>query len=215
MIKFSPAGELAEVLVLGAHCDDIEIGCGGTLAMIARKNPAVRFRMVVFSGDATRIAETTAAIRRLLQGAQHELVVHAFRDGFYPMEWGGIKAAFEELKVGGRPDLVLTHHEHDRHQDHRVICELTWNTFRDHLILEYEIPKYDGDLGRPGVYVPLTEDDVSMKLGVLLECFPSQTSRRWFTSDLFRSVMRLRGMECNSESGLAEAFHARKMMVSW
>jgi LmbE family N-acetylglucosaminyl deacetylase len=211
-----PLGEkLREVLVLGAHCDDVEIGCGGTLATIARECPQVQLRIVVFAGESVRATETRAAIARLLPaGARCELEVLQFRDGFFPMDWAAIKERFEELKRRCDPDLVLTHCEHDRHQDHRTICELTWNTFRDHLVLEYEIPKYDGDLGRPAVFVPLSGEAVQHKIDTLLQCFASQAGKRWFTAELFAGLMRVRGMECNAESGYAEAFYARKIRLS-
>lgn len=212
-----PLGEtLREVLVLGAHCDDVEIGCGGTLAMLARECPHVQLRVVVFSGESVRAAETRAAIGRLLPpGARCELEVLQFRDGFFPTEWPAIKERFEQLKRRCKPDVVFTHYEHDRHQDHRTLCELTWNTFRDHLVLEYEIPKYDGDLGRPAVYVPLSAQLMQHKIDTLLACYASQASKRWFTAELFAALMRLRGMECNAESGYAEAFYARKLRLTW
>jgi LmbE family N-acetylglucosaminyl deacetylase len=212
-----PLGEtLREVLVLGAHCDDVEIGCGGTLAMLARECPHVQLRVVLFSGESVRAAETRAALRRLLPpGARCELELLEFRDGFFPMEWPAIKERFEQLKRRCNPDVIFTHHEHDRHQDHRTICELTWNTFRDHLVLEYEIPKYDGDLGRPALFVPLSEQLVRHKIDTLLECYASQAGKRWFTAELFAGLMRVRGMECNAESGYAEAFYARKLRLRW
>jgi len=214
MLSLSLTAGLREVLLLGAHCDDVEIGCGGTLAALGRQCPQVRFHVVLFSGDSVRAAESRAAIARLLPAtANYNVTVHEFRDGFFPVEWPQIKERFEELKRHCQPDLVFTHYEQDRHQDHRAICELTWNTFRNHLVLEYEIPKYDGDLGRPGAYAPLTSEIVQHKIATLLECFPSQAGKRWFSADLFSGLMRLRGMECNAESGFAEAFHARKLAL--
>ncbi len=212
-----PLGErLREVLFLGAHCDDVEIGCGGTMLALGRQHAEVRINIVVFSGDAARVMETRAAIGRLLpKEVDCRLEFHEFRDGYFPAQWPQIKECIEGLKGRCSPDLIFTHHQHDRHQDHRTVCELVWNTFRNHTILEYEIPKYDGDLGRPGLYVPLTADVVDKKIDALLECFVSQRGKRWFTADLFRSVMRLRGMECNAESGFAEAFHARKLSARW
>lgn len=204
-----------EALVLGAHCDDVEIGCGATLATLARVQRDVQLRIVVFSGTTAREKEARAAISRLLpEGANYSFEVHAFRDGFFPSEQPRLKETFEALKLACRPDVVFTHHEFDRHQDHRVLSELAWNTFRDCLLLEYEIPKYDGDLGRPNVYVPLAKELVQHKVDTLLECFESQRQKRWFTADLFAALMRLRGMECNAESGFAEAFYARKVVVS-
>lgn len=215
MISLSPAGGLRHVLCLGAHCDDIEIGCGGTLCALASIHPEVVFDFVVFSTDPVREPETRAALAGLVGSPERvRLHAHPFRDGFFPTEWAGIKQAFESLKALGTPDLVLTHFEHDRHQDHRVVSELTWNTFRNHLVLEYEIPKWDGDLGRPSVYSRLTSEIVDRKIATLMRSFPSQTGKRWFTDELFRSLLRLRGMECNSPSGYAEAFHARKIALA-
>lgn len=215
MMTLPLGSEVREVLCLGAHCDDIEIGCGATLALLARSRPEVRLHVVVFSGEGGRAAETRAAFARLLPACQVQLELHEFRDGFFPVRREEIKERFEQLKARCRPDLIFTHHEHDRHQDHRIICELTWNTFRDQLLLEYEIPKWDGDLGRPSFYVPLPREVVTHKADTLLECFASQAGKRWFTRDLFEALMRLRGMECNAESGFAEAFYARKIAARW
>lgn len=216
MMTLSLSGDLREVLVLGAHCDDVEIGCGGTLLALARACPQVRLHIALFSGDDARADESRAAIRRLLpSGVQHEVKIHAFRDGFFPTEQAGIKERFEELKGSCNPDIVFTHFGRDAHQDHRVVSELTWNTFRNNLVLEYEIPKYDGDLGRPNFYAPVAADVTQHKIDTLLECFPSQRGKRWFTADLFAALMRLRGMECNAPSGFAEAFHARKLVARW
>ena len=216
MLPLSLTTGLSEVLFLGAHCDDVEIGCGGTLAALARTQPHVNLRIAVFSGDALRAAETRSAIGGLLPpGAKYELEILGFRDGFFPVEWTQIKEQFELLKSRCKPDVIFTHFSDDKHQDHRVLSELTWNTFRNHTIFEYEIPKYDGDLGRPQLYVPLSEEIVRHKTTTLLQSFPSQTNKRWFTEELFRSLLRLRGMECNSASGYAEAFYARKWTASW
>jgi LmbE family N-acetylglucosaminyl deacetylase len=208
--------DLREALFLGAHCDDVEIGCGGTLAALARACPRAQLHVVVFSGDEVRAAETRAAIARLVpDAARCDLQILKFRDGFFPDSWPQIKEQFEALKRRCIPDVVFTHYEHDRHQDHRTVCELTWNTFRDHAVLEYEIPKYDGDLGRPALFVPLPDELVEHKTRTLLECFASQAGKRWFTADLFRALLRLRGMECNAPSGYAEAFHVRKLVAGW
>ena len=209
------AKNLKQILCLGAHCDDVEIGCGGTLAALVTAHPDVQLTIVVFSGNAVRSAETRAAVGRLLpEGMPVNLEIHQFRDGFFPVEWASIKERFEDLARRVAPDLIITHYEQDKHQDHRMICELTWNTFRDHLLLEYEVPKYDGDLGRPNLYIPLEPEVVRRKMATLMECFPSQAGRRWFTEDLFAGLMRLRGMECNSPSGFAEAFYVRKLVVA-
>jgi LmbE family N-acetylglucosaminyl deacetylase len=196
------------VLAIGSHADDIEIGCGGTLLRLAQCVDELDVHWVVLSGDGVRGAEARASA--VAYGAQVE--VNGFRDAFF--RYGGeVKEFFEELKGRFEPDLVLTHHGADRHQDHRLVGELTWNTFRDHLILEYEIPKYDGDLGAPNVFFELDEAVARRKVDLLLESFPSQREKRWFTADLFMGLMRLRGMEANAASGLAEGFYARKLSL--
>ena len=199
---------------MGAHCDDLEIGCGGTvLALMALpRPPAVTW--VVFASDPTREAEAQRSAEAFLRGARStRIVIKKFRDGFLPYEGGLVKDAFEELKPLVRPDLVLTHYRHDLHQDHRLVSELTWNTFRDHLILEYEIPKYDGDLGTPNFFVPLDEALCRRKIDTIVDSFASQRGKRWFTEELFRSLLRLRGMECNAPSTYAEAFYCRKLVA--
>lgn len=213
MLRLPLFDQVREVLCVGAHCDDVEIGCGGTLATLGRVNPQCRIHVVLLSGDARRAQESRNAIARLLPGLQPRVDVAGFRDGFFPAEWAGIKEHFEQLKSTCRPDLVLTHYGDDRHQDHRVVSELAWNTFRSATVLEYEIPKWDGDVGRPQVYVPLEREVVDMKVGTLMECFLSQLGRDWFTADLFSGLMRVRGMECHAPSGFAEAFHVRKLVV--
>jgi LmbE family N-acetylglucosaminyl deacetylase len=215
VISLQLGAEIRHVLCVGAHCDDIEIGCGGALAALARSNPEASFSAVVFSSSDMRLRETRAALGQLFgSAARFRLTAYAYRDGFFPAQWADIKESFEALKRLDPPDLVFTHFERDRHQDHRIVSELTANTFRDHLILEYEIPKYDGDLGQPSVFAPLQAADVERKVATLLSEFPSQRSHRWFTEEVFRGVMRLRGMECNSGSGYAEAFYSRKLAVA-
>lgn len=214
-LKFAgPGGAgLRRVLLLGAHCDDIEIGCGGTVLQLARAHPQVHFHWVVFSSDARRGAEARAAAAVLLGDAAHDIVIRDFRNGYFPYVARDIKDFFEELKRAPAPDLVLTHYRHDLHQDHRTISDLTWNTFRDHLILEYEIPKYDGDLGQPNVYLPLDAATATGKADVIVKNFPSQSGKHWFTRDTFLALARLRGVECAAPGGYAEAFYARKLMV--
>jgi LmbE family N-acetylglucosaminyl deacetylase len=204
---------LRTVLCFGAHCDDVEIGCGGTLLELCARHPGLQVHWIILTTEHTREAETQAAARRLCAQARCTVEVLKFRGSYLPHEGAAVKDAFENVKSRIQPDLIFTHWLEDRHQDHRVVSELTWNTFRNHLILEYEIPKYEGDLGHPGLYVPLTAEQVTTKVEVLMECFPSQRARAWFTPDLFRALMRLRGMECNAPSGFAEAFHARKVVV--
>jgi LmbE family N-acetylglucosaminyl deacetylase len=204
----------ARVLAIGAHSDDIEVGCGGTVLKLVEHYPHLEWRWVVLSGAGARADEARAGAASFLAGVERQTVtVHDFRDGFFPQQWAEVKETFEEVKRGFEPDLILTHHRNDLHQDHRLVSELTWNTFRDHLILEYEIPKYDGDLGTPGFFVTLEEAVCRRKIETLLRCFPSQHGRRWFTRDLFYALPRLRGMESNAPSGYAEAFYCRKAVL--
>ena len=210
--QFDPA--IRHVLCLGAHCDDLEIGCGGTVLKLAEGPKPPVFTWMVLTSDATREAEARASAEALLRGAPgSRIIIRKFRDGFLPHEGREVKEAFEELKEGPSPDLILTHYRGDLHQDHRLISELTWNTFRNHLILEYEIPKYDGDLGTPNVFVPVDESLCQRKIDTILENFASQAGKRWFTPEVFRALLRLRGMECNSPSDYAEAFYCRKLVV--
>jgi LmbE family N-acetylglucosaminyl deacetylase len=201
-------------LCLGAHCDDIEIGCGGTILRLLELEPGLELHWVVLASDPARRAEALDSARRFLgPGAEQRVRIQAFRDGFLPWAGAEVKDFFESLKSEIRPDLILTHFRGDLHQDHRLVSELTWNTFRDHLILEYEIPKYDGDLAAPNVFVPLSESHASRKIEHLLGAFVSQRGKRWFSEDTFRGLMRLRGMECNAPACLAEAFYARKLVL--
>jgi LmbE family N-acetylglucosaminyl deacetylase len=201
------------VLCLGCHSDDIEIGCGGTILRLAQEYPNALFHWVVFSAIGVREAEARHAASLFVDSASlRGPFLKTFRDGFMPFAGGEVKTVFEELKSVA-PDLVLTHYRNDAHQDHRLISELTWNTFRDHLILEYEIPKYDGDLSQPNFYVPLSDGIYDKKVRCLMEAFGSQRSKRWFQESTFLGLMRLRGMECNAQSGHAEAFHCRKVVL--
>jgi len=204
-----------KILCLGAHSDDIEIGCGATMLRLLSERPRSDVTWVVLSSGAQRAREARASARRYLpRQARAEVIVRDFRNGYFPFVGADIKDFFEALKLRLDPDLVFTHHGDDRHQDHRVVSELTWNTFRDHLVLEYEVPKYDGDLGRPNVYVPVDGPVARRKARLLLSSFPTQRDKRWFTEDVFLGLMRLRGVECASPSGFAEAFHARKAVLS-
>jgi LmbE family N-acetylglucosaminyl deacetylase len=202
------------VLCLGAHADDIEIGCGGTILALLEASPSLAVTWVVFSADGQRADEARASAADFLSAtSRRDVQIHGFRDGFFPHSGAEIKEAFEELKARTSPDLVLTHYRHDLHQDHRLVSELAWNTFRNHLILEYEVPKYDGDLGVPNCFVPLEESHCARKVETLMKCFRSQSSKSWFNAEVFRSLLCLRGMECNAPSRYAEAFHARKLVV--
>jgi LmbE family N-acetylglucosaminyl deacetylase len=202
------------VLALGSHSDDIEIGCGATLLALTRARPEVEVMWVVLGAEGKREGEARASAEAFMGAANRsEVVVHGFRDGFFPYIGGEVKDVFEELKSRLDPDLILTHARHDLHQDHRLVCELTWNTWRDHLILEYEIPKYDGDLGTPNVFVPVSEDVAQEKVRLVLDAFESQTAKHWFDEQLFLGLMRVRGMEGRSPSGYAEAFTCRKLSL--
>jgi LmbE family N-acetylglucosaminyl deacetylase len=216
MISFLPqtSGAALTVLALGAHCDDIEIGCGATLAALAHSHPNARFIWITLSADPVRAAETRAAADALLPATVNKTVrIESFRGSYFPSSGEALKDCFETFKPYA-PDLVFTHCRGDLHQDHRIVNELTWNTFRDHAILEYEIAKFDGDLGTPNVFMPLTRQQVDDKCRVLMDCFPSQHARAWFTPETFASLARLRGVECNAPGGYAEAFFGRKIRLS-
>jgi LmbE family N-acetylglucosaminyl deacetylase len=201
------------LLVVGAHSDDVEIGCGGTVLRLVEDGLVASVGWVVLSAAGERAGEARASAAAFCAKApEHEVVVGEFRDGFLPYQGWEVKEFFEGLKRFD-PDLVLTHRRDDAHQDHRLVGELTWNTFRDHLVLEYEIPKYDGDLGQPNVFVALDRARCERKIDLLMEHFRSQRDRRWFTEDTFWSILRLRGLESNSPSTYAEAFHARKLVL--
>jgi len=201
------------ILCLGAHCDDIEIGCGGTLLHLKSALPKLRFHWVVLSAAGPRGQEAAKAAELFTTGCEKKVVLKDFRDGFLPYSGDEVKDYFEEIKGRVNPDLIFTHSHSDAHQDHRLISELTWNTFRNHLILEYEIPKYDGDMGRPNLFVPLHAPLYENKVSYLLKAYVSQHSKQWFDRETFLGLMRLRGMESNSPSGYAEAFHARKVVI--
>lgn len=211
MIRFSPS-RLEQVLCLGAHADDIEIGAGGTVLRLLQEHREVKVHWVVFSANGPRRLEAERSAALFLERARNRTVVTLdFRDGFFPSQGEAIKEAFEALKAEIDPDLILTHTSDDAHQDHRLINSLTWNTFRHHSILEFEIPKYDGDLGRPNVFVPLAAETCREKIRHLLEAFPSQMGKHWFTDETFRSILRLRGIECGSQ--YAEAYFVRKLLL--
>jgi LmbE family N-acetylglucosaminyl deacetylase len=202
------------ILCVGAHSDDIEIGCGGTLSQLARRKPRPEFRWVVWSAAGSRAREAERGARKFLGSAANgALRLHEFRDGYFPTYFDAIKDAFESLAREFSPDIVFTHTRQDRHQDHRVISDLTWNTFRRQLILEYEIPKWDGDLGQPNLYVPLSGTAARRKTKSLLDVFGTQRGKDWFGEETFLGLMRLRGMECRAVDGYAEAFHARKVVL--
>jgi LmbE family N-acetylglucosaminyl deacetylase len=202
------------ILCLGAHSDDIEIGCGGTILRLLRSDPSLEIHWHVFSGPGERRREALASARHFLGGRTHTKVrVWAFRESYFPDQWARIKNAFEVIAKQSNPNLVFTHWGGDGHQDHRVLSELSWNTFRNHLVLEYEIPKYDGDLGRPNLYVTLTPDLCQAKVDALGRYFRTQAGKPWFSDDTFLGLMRLRGIECGARARFAEAFFARKIVL--
>ena len=214
MFSLSPADPLRRILAIGCHADDIEIGCGGTLLLLARSNPDLEVDWIVLAAPGGRATEARASAAAFLAEAKDARVeVHEFRDGYLPYAGGEVKDVFEALKTRVDPQIVFTHTGYDFHQDHRLACELTWNTFRDHLILEYEIPKVDGDLGRPNVFVALSEALVEQKLSLVERHFPSQSGKHWFDRDTFRGLMRLRGMEAVAPERFAEGFSCRKLAV--
>lgn len=199
------------LLFLGAHCDDIEIGCGGTILRLLREYPINHVTWVVFCSNSVREQEARNCAGQFLSDvASKEIIVRDFRDGYMSQQYTDVKDFFEQLKQGN-PDIIFTHYQHDLHQDHRLLSELAWNTFRNHLILEYEIPKYDGDLGNPSFFVVLDEKDVAGKVRRLMDCYTSQRSKHWFDEETFRSILRLRGMQ--SASRYAEAFYCRKFVI--
>jgi LmbE family N-acetylglucosaminyl deacetylase len=200
------------ILCLGAHSDDIEIGCGGTILRLLDENPNTTIHWVVFAADKERESEAVKSANIFLDGAKHKtIVVKRFRDSFFPYIGGEIKQYFETLKNEVKPDLIFTHYRYDLHQDHRLLCELTWNTYRNHIILEYETVKYDGDLSSPNFFVPLDQAICRKKIDAIFKCFKTQGSRSWFTEDVFFSMMRIRGVECNAPEKYAEAFYCRKI----
>lgn len=205
---------LRQVLCLGAHSDDIEIGCGGTILTLIEKFPDLSFTWVVFGAAGKRQEEALNSAETFLKGASSKNVaIKGFRDGFFPYIGAEIKDSFEKLKNETSPDLILTHYRNDLHQDHRLISELTWNTFRDHMILEYEIPKYDGDLGNPNFFVHLSDSIRQRKITYLMENFATQFNKHWFTEDTFSAILRLRGIESNAPDKYAEAFYCRKAVL--
>jgi LmbE family N-acetylglucosaminyl deacetylase len=207
-----PAGVPLRILCLGAHSDDIEIGCGGSVLELLCRYPETHITWIVFSGQGPRAKEAALSAETFTAGAQHKsIILKEYPDSFFPYHGAEIKAFFNQLKSEPAPDLIFTHYRNDLHQDHRLICELTWNTFRDHFILEYEIPKYDGDMGHPNVYLALDEAICKKKISLLLEHFQTQSNRHWFTDDTFFALMRLRGMEAPTPGKFAEAFYGRKI----
>jgi LmbE family N-acetylglucosaminyl deacetylase len=203
-----------KILCLGAHCDDIEIGCGGTLMSLMKKYKGTEIHWVVFSSDSERGKEARMCANKFLKNAgRKNIEIKNFQNSYFPYIGREIKNCFEELKRNYSPDIIFTHYRKDLHQDHRTISELTWNTYRDHLVLEYEIPKFDGDFGAPNFYVPLETSTCQRKINRILTSFKTQTDKHWMDEELLRSVLRIRGMECVSPTKYAEAFYCRKALL--
>ncbi|MGH7807186.1 MAG: PIG-L deacetylase family protein [Thermodesulfobacteriota bacterium] len=217
MLKFQlpkKGQDALKVLCIGAHSDDIEIGCGGTILRLLGENRRVEVTWVVLGSNGKRDREALAGARSFLAGAKtNSVIVKHYKDGFFPYEGRQLKLFFEGLKARISPDIIFTHCRHDLHQDHRLISELTWSTYRNHLILEYEIIKYDGDLGSPNVFVHLTEQMCARKIAFVLKAFRSQVGKDWFTADAFWSILRIRGIECKAPEKYAEGFYCRKVVL--
>ena len=206
--------EVGVILCLGAHADDIEIGCGGTILKLLQQHEGVQVYWVVLSASAQRAEEARRSSRQFLAGAgTSKVILKEFRDGYFPYTGDAIKDFFFELQSDVQPNIVFTHRREDLHQDHRMVSDLTWNTFRDHLILEYEIPKYEGDLGQPNVFVPIDEPTCAHKINSIVESFPGERGKTWFSEDTFWSLLRIRGVECKSPSKFAEGLYCRKMIL--
>jgi LmbE family N-acetylglucosaminyl deacetylase len=213
-LQVAGAGDRLSVLCLGAHSDDIEIGAGGTLLTLLARGVLLDVRWCVLSGSDDRSQEAEASASDFVSAAANAHVeVQRFRDGLFPEQGEAIKSWFETLKTDVSPDIILTHQRNDAHQDHREVCRLTWNTFRDHCILEYEIPKWDGDLCQPNVYVPVSAEVLERKIELLTKHFGTQRSKHWFDAEIFRGLARLRGMECRAPERYAEAFFGRKLTL--
>jgi LmbE family N-acetylglucosaminyl deacetylase len=212
---FTPSFKhLRRVLCLGCHADDIEIGCGGTMLRLLAEHPGIEVCWVVLSGDPARAEEGRRSADLFLERAgQRQIVCGDFRDRYFPAQWTQVKDFIHGIAAEFQPDLVFTQRRDDAHQDHRTVGEITWHAFRNHLVWEYEIPKYEGDLGQPNVFVALDESTCKRKVELLQTAFPTQHDKPWFTPDTFWSLLRLRGLECASPSRFAESFYARKMLI--
>jgi len=201
------------VLCLGSHSDDIEIGCGGTILRLIEEVNNIEFYWIVFSADEKRNKEAYKSANIFLKDViSKKIVIKKFRESYFPFIGFYIKEYFDDLKKAFSPDIIFTHYRYDAHQDHNLISALTWNTFRDHFILEYEVPKFDGDLGTPEFFVHLNELICQRKIKYIIDSFKTQNKKHWFTQDLFWSILRLRGIESNSPNKYAEAFYCRKIV---
>jgi LmbE family N-acetylglucosaminyl deacetylase len=215
MLNLGLDGSVSSILCLGAHCDDIEIGCGGTILKLLEARDDVRVDWVVFSSEGARGAEARAGAEAFLSGAAASNVrIESFRGRYFPFVGAEIKEYFDGLGAELQPDVVFTHLGDDLHQDHRLLSELTYNTFRDHLVLEYEIPKWDGDLARLNAYVHLDEQHCKRKVDAITHVYESQADKHWFSAETFMATLRLRGVECKAPSGYAEGFRCRKLVLA-
>lgn len=212
-LALDPTGGPLHVVALGAHPDDIEIGCGGSLLRLAESVPDLTAEFVVASGEPSRVEEARHAAELFLPGCDVGVRAGDLPDGQFPAYWGDAKRLLEETARGRRADIVLAPCRGDAHQDHRTLAEIVPTVWRDHLVLSYEIPKWDGDLGRPSLYVPLSQELMREKVRRLHKAFPSQASREWFDDEVFLGLARLRGMECRSR--YAEAFTTAKATLTW
>jgi len=211
-INFFEIKKNPKILCLGAHSDDIEIGCGGTILKLLKRNQNAHIRWIVFSANNIRAKEAQESSSFFIKKAKSkQIYIHNFKESYFPFIGAKIKDCFEKIRKEFDPDIIYTHSRYDKHQDHKLISNLTWNTFRDHLVLEYEIPKYDGDLKNPNFYVYLDKQIVNKKVKLIYETFKSQTKKYWFSKDTFKGLMRIRGLESNSPSGYSEAFHCHKI----
>jgi LmbE family N-acetylglucosaminyl deacetylase len=210
------AGEPLSILCIGAHSDDIEIGAGGTILSLIGRGVRLEVTWCVASARGSREEEARASACEFLAGAQSvSLELGGFDDSFFPVQMRQIKEWLAAIRGRSTPDIIFTHRRDDAHQDHRTVNEITWNLFRDHLILEYEIPKWDGDIGRPDIYVPLSREELKRKMELLHSHFASQRSKDWFDAETFRGLARLRGMECRAPEGFAEAYTLKKASLSF
>lgn len=218
MLALTPlleTGTPLRILCLGAHSDDIEIGALGTLLTLAKQRPGSELTWAVFTAHGERLTEARESAEAAAETfSRLDFVPFEFEDGYFPAHYADVKRAFVEVRERCEPDLVFTHYQGDAHQDHRVVAELTWQTFRNHMILEYEIPKFEGDLGNPSCFVPVADDAVSRKIAILERYFGSQRSKTWFSAETFRSLMHLRGIQAKSPTGFAEAFYCRKLLLT-
>lgn len=213
-LKLTNKKEGIKVLFLGAHCDDIEIGCGGTILRLADEYPIIQAKWIVFTSTPEREREARQSAESFLHNVKtKEIIIHKFKDGFLFHTAAEIKKLFEEVKKTFHPDIVFTHYCRDMHQDHQLISNLSWNTFRDHFILEYEIPKYDGDLGNPNFFIRLDKPCVETKIRFIIKHYATQSEKHWFDKEIFQSMMRIRGMGCASKTKYAEGFYAKKILL--